>query len=226
MKNIITRVSIVLLLCSSLIPFKAEAVMFPHGDTQLDLKVNIADVTMVIDALLGNTKTYMNFDMDRDGKVSIADVTCLIDYLLYGEWHLAWNGPEIPDSAEVFTVNGVTFAMMPVQGGEHCDVWGNGSVIVSLGDFYLGQTEVTQELWTAVMGEPLSYPSDYTYHEPGPYNPADYLCWSDCQEFISRLNELTGLRRAHYGGKVLLSGCGQRGAASTATAISMQAVTT
>ena len=95
-----------------------------------------------------------------------------------------------------FTVNGVTFMMMPVQGGtftmgatpeQGSDVWGDEkpSHEVTLSDYYIGQTEVTQSLWQAVMG---GNPSEFT----GIDLPVEKVSWNDCQEFIFKLNELTG----------------------------------
>ncbi|MBR3915349.1 MAG: formylglycine-generating enzyme family protein [Bacteroidales bacterium] len=57
---------------------------------------------------------------------------------------------------------------------------------VTLSDYYIGETEVTQELWQAVMGSNPSYFSGY------PQRPVEYVSWNDCQEFITKLNELTG----------------------------------
>ena len=52
-----------------------------------------------------------------------------------------------------------------------------------LSNYYLGQTEVTQKLWTAVMG---SNPSRYK----GDDLPMEEVSWNDCQNFISKLNQL------------------------------------
>jgi formylglycine-generating enzyme required for sulfatase activity len=49
----------------------------------------------------------------------------------------------------------------------------------------IGETEVTQELWQAVMG---SNPSDFS----GTNLPVEQVSWNDCQTFITKLNELTG----------------------------------
>ena len=57
---------------------------------------------------------------------------------------------------------------------------------VTLSDYYIGETEVTQELWQAVMGINLSYFSGY------PQRPVETVSWNDCQTFITKLNELTG----------------------------------
>ena len=55
------------------------------GDVNMDGKITIADVTDLIDILLGSVLTSYDMnaaDVDRDGKITIADVTALIDILL------------------------------------------------------------------------------------------------------------------------------------------------
>lgn len=51
--------------------------------------------------------------------------------------------------------------------------------------YYIGETEVTQALWEAVMG---NNPSEHV----GKNKPVDYVNWDDCQSFISLLNGITG----------------------------------
>ena len=67
-----------------------------RGDVDQDGRVNIADVTSLIDYLLTNDATGIslaNADSDLDGRVNIADVTALIDYLLTDTWE---DGPVAP----------------------------------------------------------------------------------------------------------------------------------
>ena len=57
------------------------------GDVNGDSTINIADVTALIDLLLGNSgNNNPAADCNGDGAVNIADVTKLIDYLLGGVW--------------------------------------------------------------------------------------------------------------------------------------------
>ena len=49
-----------------------------------DGKVNIDDVTSLINGMLGGDALPNGADMDGDGRVNINDVTALINYLLYG----------------------------------------------------------------------------------------------------------------------------------------------
>ncbi|MBQ9577685.1 MAG: hypothetical protein IJV11_12510, partial [Muribaculaceae bacterium] len=58
---------------------------FEPGDVNHDHMVNIADVTTLIDYLLGNADIcIICADVDSDNQVSIGDVTALIDLLLQG----------------------------------------------------------------------------------------------------------------------------------------------
>ena len=59
-----------------------------RGDVNGDGSVNIADVTTLIDYLLGSTSgvNVSAADCNQDSSVNIADVTALIDYLLSNHW--------------------------------------------------------------------------------------------------------------------------------------------
>ena len=52
-------------------------------------------------------------------------------------------------------------------------------------DYYMGKYEVTQALWQAVTGK---NPSKFK----GDYLPVEMVSWDDCQEFIGKLNSMTG----------------------------------
>ena len=52
-------------------------------------------------------------------------------------------------------------------------------------DYYMGKYEVTQALWQAVMGNNPS-------HFKGENLPVETVNWNECQEFISKLNSMTG----------------------------------
>ncbi len=99
-------------------------------------------------------------------------------------------------SNRTFTVGGVSFTMVAVEGGTFTmgatseqggDAYSDEKPAhkVTVSSFHIGQTEVTQELWEAVMG---SNPSDFK----GSNRPVEQVSWNDCQEFISRLNAKTG----------------------------------
>ena len=108
---------------------------------------------------------------------------------------------QIPDSLLTlsFEINGVPFTMQRVEGGSFImgatsdqydpDTYTDKPAhLVFLSPFYIATTEVTNQLWKAIMSdrETLS-PSGY------PYNPISYVNWYDCQEFVRRLDSITGL---------------------------------
>lgn len=106
---------------------------------------------------------------------------------------------------ETFTVNGVSFKMVHVEGGtflmgtddEYSESYGGDehqggpysdekpAHRVTLSSFCIGQTEVTQELWQAVMGSNPSY-------FKGSNLPVESVTWFDCRNFIIKLNLMTG----------------------------------
>lgn len=90
-----------------------------------------------------------------------------------------------------FIANDVEFFMVQVEGG----TFDMGSTTgendekpvhsVTLSRYYIGETEVTQALWEAVMGSNPSY-------WKGDNLPVEQVSWRDCQAFIKKLNELMG----------------------------------
>lgn len=96
---------------------------------------------------------------------------------------------------QTFTVNRVQFTMVAVEGGTFTmgatsEQGGDADEDekpheVTLSDYYIGQTEVTQALWKAVMG---SNPSSHK----GDNLPVENVSWYDCRVFIQVLNQLTG----------------------------------
>ena len=125
----------------------------------------------------------------------------------------------IPEEKDLtFTVKGVSFKMIKVDGGTFTmgataeqgdrerpahrssrrNIPGKDALDrerpvhqVTLSDYYIGQTEVTQAFWTAVMG---SNPSKFK----GDNLPVEQVSWYDCQTFIKKLN---GLLSDQLGGK-------------------------
>lgn len=98
-----------------------------------------------------------------------------------------------------WTVKGVEFTMISVPGGSFTMGKEDDSYNayysendskpvhrVTLSSFHIGQTEVTQALWQAVMGKnPSSFKGDLDL-------PVENVSWNDCQKFISKLNRITG----------------------------------
>lgn len=106
---------------------------------------------------------------------------------------IAWPKPEKESMMETFTINGVSFNMIKVKGNtftmgsSSSDADSNEKPAVqrTLSDFYIGEYEVTQRLWDAVMH---SNPSTTV----GDYLPVHNISWEDCQLFIQKLNQVSG----------------------------------
>lgn len=113
---------------------------------------------------------------------------------------------------------GISFKMVKVEGGtfymgltptmaaklmsEGVD-WKTRYPLVTVDSYYIGETVVTQALWKAVMNKTavtqpgwqplmgeLSNPSKFL----GDDLPVENVSWRNCQEFISKLSEATGMR--------------------------------
>ncbi len=99
-------------------------------------------------------------------------------------------------SNQTFTVNGVSFTMVFVEGGTFTmgatseqgdDAYEHEYPThrVTLSDYYIGETEVTQALWQAVMGSNPSY-------FKGDNLPVEQVSYDDVKTFITKLNQKTG----------------------------------
>ncbi|RJR26659.1 MAG: formylglycine-generating enzyme family protein [Desulfobacteraceae bacterium] len=98
-----------------------------------------------------------------------------------------------PGEVKTFTANGVSFKMIRMPAGEFPMGSSSGEPgrendeiqhrVRITKDYWLGETEVTQELWKAVMG---SNPSHFS--KCGEDCPAENVSWHDCVEFINKIN--------------------------------------
>jgi len=160
------------------------------GDVNGDGEINIADINAVTDIILTDASEPSG-DVNGDGEINIADINAIIAIILGG------SAPN-PTEIETITVNGVSFNMVKVEGGTFMMGATDEQISevahyneypahqVTLSSYCIGQTEVTQALWQAVMGNnPSSFTSDLN-------NPVEQVSWDDCQEFISKLNKMTG----------------------------------
>ncbi len=110
------------------------------------------------------------------------------------------TAPTINDGTiETITVNGVSFNMIRVNGGSFtmggteeqgtdAEIDEMPAHVTTVDNFLIGETEVTQELWEAVMG---SNTSQYK----GPHLPVESMRYVDCELFFFKLNFLT---RRHF----------------------------
>ena len=206
MKNIY-RIGLILFcaICAFSVRVSAQTVTNVTA-TQVDKNIHVsyhldqqAEISLYLSTDGGQTYTELHeVSGDVGTGVSAGDKTIVWDVLAEKEKLV---GEDIvfkvkAEGAMSFTVNGVTFKMIYVKGGtftmgctseqgSDCYSEEKPSRQVTLSDFYMGETEVTQALWQAVMG---NNPSLYK----GDDRPVENVNWKDCQKFIHKLNQLTG----------------------------------
>jgi len=112
------------------------------------------------------------------------------------------------ESPLTITANGVDFDMVWVDGGtftmgctpeQGVDCWRNVSPAhsVTLDGYYIGETEVTQALWTAVMGTTVRQQRDlgdssWDLRGVGSNYPMYYVNYDEAVQFARKLSQLTG----------------------------------
>jgi len=101
--------------------------------------------------------------------------------LVMGRLTKAETAPEI----EMVLVKGGCFQMGDTFGDGGSDEKPVHEVCIK--DFYIGKYEVTQGQWQAVMGNNPSYFKGCGYN-----CPVENVSWDDAQEFIRKLNKMTG----------------------------------
>ena len=132
----------------------------------------------------GNTKTKGTIVKNKDREV-ISSKTEKYD----------WTAPSLTQVQKEKIIQNIISNMIYVEGGTF--MMGDPSVKdpdkyvnqllhkVNVQSFYIGKYEVTQEEWYTIMGY---NPSKYK----GDKRPVEQVELKDCEEFISRLNNITG----------------------------------
>ena len=93
----------------------------------------------------------------------------------------------------VESAKGLNLKMIFVEGGTFAmgsnDGYSDEKPVhnVTLDSYYIGETEITQAQWRAIMGYNPSY-------YKGDNHPVENVSWEDAQEFCKKLSELTGKR--------------------------------
>ncbi len=204
MKNI--RYLLILLICL-ILPLTSEAQTVSNAAfEQVNDKVKI---TYQLDRSSA-IRVYMSEDGGRTFKGPLINVTGDVGSNVTPGSKIIWWNPlseyeqivgsnicfKVTAGAEnrKFRVDGVLFTMVYVEGGAftmgatteqttEADSDERPTHKVTLSDYYIGETEVTQALWSAVIG---TNPSYFT----GNNNPVEKVSYTDCIEFINKLNEL------------------------------------
>ncbi len=109
-----------------------------------------------------------------------------------------WTAAPVWTQVNTYTVKGISFKMVQVHGGtfimgcteeqsDECEFNESPSHLVWLSDYSIGETEVTQALWYAVMEMNPSQSSPNC-----PTCPVENVSWEQVQDFLRELNAMTG----------------------------------
>jgi len=112
--------------------------------------------------------------------------------------HLERNQAVAPNAVISIIVHGESIEMVLVEGGSFMmgctaeqgnDCEENETAHQEeVSDYYIGKYEVTQRLWNTVMGAE----DNRSYNQIDEKCPVENVSWRKAQEFITKLNELTG----------------------------------
>ena len=164
------------------------------GDVNNDGAINVSDVTALINIVMssaGNSSVASSNaaqDVNGDGAINVSDVTALINMLMSGG-----EGTTITvgETRVNYLINGVPFTMVKVKGGTFMmglegDNLAEPVHQVTLSDYCIAETEVTQALWQTVVGYNPSH------NKSNENLPVENMTRDACQTFTNRLSQLTG----------------------------------
>lgn len=191
---------------------KEQMFMINDGETTnavIDMKSDFVELTVTTDS---RSDIYIDGEYKSKGSWSGRISTGIHVFEAKKDYHIttkrtenivggslrtiAIDSPTPTNNNKIITVKGVSFTMIEVEGG----TFNMGTTkeldkkalyqetpmhAVTVSDYFIGETEVTQELWMAVMGDNPS-------HFKGEKRPVESVSWNDCQRFIAKLNEMTG----------------------------------
>ena len=174
-------------------------VYMPQGNRQLKVKhANYAPVMVTFDDYgvekLESNHTYELIVVTYPQYAITQNVT---NQSLDSQQSTPQTHPTVSDNTISIPVkDGISIDMVRVEAGtftmgatpEMKDPYGNEKPthrVTLTNDYYIGKYEVTQALWQTVMD---NNPSNF----PGDNLSVEQVSWDDCQEFISKLNRITG----------------------------------
>lgn len=146
-------------------------------DVNGDDNINVGDVNYVLNLIL-NEEYEAKADVNTDDHVNVGDVNTILAEIL------APSGSDI--SFKMVRVKGGTFTMGADDSDSEATASEKPTHQVTLSDYWIGEMEVTEGLWKAVMG---SNPSKVV---KGDNYPVENVTWEQCNEFIAKLNQKTG----------------------------------
>lgn len=178
-----------------------------HGALALTLRNEmLPNGIKKIDSFISNTYIKTFCTIICEGNLSSETEKCIknID-TIYLPWLKRQAHPDL--SSEQTDKDGFTYVnipvenygdikMMKVRGGSYMMGCDSDSHKVTLDDFYIAETQVTQKLWLTIMKDTKLYmTSRYNpcqFKKGGQY-PVENVTWYECIVFIMKLNEKTGM---------------------------------
>jgi formylglycine-generating enzyme required for sulfatase activity len=168
-----------------------ESVMLAVGD-KLQFKVDTeipvgqpdAKPSFALDGSCGTIDQTGAFAATAKGRCTVkASITDIDNKTVTATADVTVTEPGVVKLGGMVFVEGGTFVMgCTSEQGSDCEPDEKPSHSVTLNSFYIGDAEVTQAQWKAVMG---SNPSE----SKGDAFPVENVSWNDVQEFLARLNE-------------------------------------
>ena len=180
---------------------KSTAFTIPAGSTETFVSWYIPSGGFISDASLKATINGQSVTSSNKLSSSVP-IEARKAYHMYATWdgkELKFREDDMPvgENIETITINGVSFNMVRVDGGTFMMGANEKQTSVAyenefpahkvtLSTYYIGETEVIQRLWKAVMGE------DWYFYYEGDSLPVNNVSYSEIQEFLLKLNKLTG----------------------------------
>ena len=128
----------------------------------------------------------------KTGAAALITAALLTLALLFTACPQAAAKPEEPPAStdKTYTAGGVSFTMKKIAAVKektvgHSDFSNNPPHKVSLSAYFIGETEVTQELWQAVMGDAFNNPSNF---RDSLKNPVEQVNWYQAIAFCNKLS--------------------------------------
>ncbi|MEA5138568.1 formylglycine-generating enzyme family protein [Arcicella rigui] len=167
-------------------------------DLDLAIDGNLQDIVSVVWLISKDGTEIYKSDIQRNSPFSIKSPTLTTDGSLIVKAQITNKCNLTYDLQNQYTYNIPTKLVIPtifVEGGAFNMGGTDPDTLfielpvhnVILSDFYIGKYEITQSQWFAVMGSNPSYFSKFCDN-----CPVEQVSWDDAQEFLSKLNKLTG----------------------------------
>ncbi len=172
----------ILVVCISLLVI-AVAVFFLRPNKELAYNHDVKENSLLDTLCIADTVDIVADVIDKAGLDNASSMSTVLKKV-------------IDDKDLLIDVNGISFIMKYVDAGSFMMGADKGQQnayadekpahkVVLKNDYYIGETEVSQDLWEIVMGKNPSMFKDS-------HLPVEQISYKDCLAFIARLNELTG----------------------------------